>query len=118
VATGERHGLAVLTGENRLRVFRIDGTGTRQYDLRNPVDKKPYDLILGQGPTAGATLATADFRFGGLTVPGDAVAFDPGGAPISPSDAKPLDFGRVDVASGHLARSVCLEPATGRVTIP
>ena len=112
------YGVEVTASARRLRVFRLDPSDTIVYDVRNPIDKKVYDLDLGAGPLAGGVAVTSsDFRFGGTGVAKDWVAFDLWGAPVSREGLKPMDSGGVALAAGAFAKTVAVAPVTGRVTV-
>lgn len=119
--TGEPHGVRAETAGSRLRVFSLDTTGAtpvETFTVRNPVDKKLYDLTFPDAPfMEGVSVQASDFRFGGSAVVRQAVAFDADGTPVSPLDLAPLDSGLVRLSKGTVQREVTVAPVTGRVSL-
>ncbi|MFA5913330.1 MAG: GspH/FimT family protein [Burkholderiales bacterium] len=121
------------TGYRRVRVFRTDGAAPPNplYDVRNPLDKKLYDIQLVAAPgTAGALVSAATFYFRQIALPAnivvmDRAAFDPAGTPVYYPDpanyaaysAAP-SISAATVSYGGQDRQVLLDPVTGRVTAP
>ena len=121
--TGEFHGTEVTGGSGRIRVFRLDMSSSppaRLYDVNHPVDKRLYDLTLAEAPFSGGVgVASASFSFDPTAaLSQSSVAFDPGGAPVSPDTLRRLLGGQVALQYGGHSRSVALAPITGRVTLP
>jgi prepilin-type N-terminal cleavage/methylation domain-containing protein len=116
--TGTVHGAEVVPATDTVRVFRLDGAGTRVFDIRHPVDKKLYHIPLGTGPfTSGVDVAVSDFRFGGSATPHEVVGFVPSGAPVDDQNLDPMDSGQVQLTAGAETRTVAVAPVTGRVTV-
>ena len=82
-----------VTGKRRIRVFRTDAATPPNpvYDVYHPLDKKPYDIQLANGPgTQGATISAAAFLYFRppfTFVTQDQAAFDASGNPEYYPDA-------------------------------
>jgi type II secretory pathway pseudopilin PulG len=120
--TGLHHGARFGSADDRIRVYRLDTSGsppTELYSIYHPVDKKPYDLKLDTGSfTSGVKIADSHFRFKSDSGDRESVAFDPRGAPVSPGNLLELQVNQawVDVAY-KTSRRVLVAPVTGRVTV-
>jgi prepilin-type N-terminal cleavage/methylation domain-containing protein len=115
------HGVRITAASERIQVFSLDTTGTppvETFDVRHPVDKKLYDLSLASRPfSEGVDLDRAEFGFGGVKKPYEAIAFSPDGVPASPRDLTLLDSGLVDLNDGATERRrVEVAAMIGRVT--
>lgn len=117
--TAQPHGVRFRTTLDKVEVFRLDLSGpspVEVYDVRHPLDKKPYDIDLDDFPyTAGAT-ASANFRYEISGTPSLAVAFDARGEPVAANDLDPaIQDGVVTVVLGPRSRTVTVEQLTGRI---
>ncbi len=95
IRTGEHHGARIGAADHRVRVYRLDTSGSppvEVFSVYNPVDKKLYDLALIAAPfTTGVKVDKSDFRFGGVSTQYESVSFAADGTPVSPVDLALLD---------------------------
>jgi len=120
--TGKTHGVNVSATGQRLRVYWLDTSGspTPVYDVRNPLDKKLYDLQFGSDPAlSGVKVSAVSFYYRGRVSPVDFVDFDPWSTPKY-NDAgtiRLLNSGEIKLDSGGAERIIRVTPMTGRVTV-
>jgi prepilin-type N-terminal cleavage/methylation domain-containing protein len=121
VRTGVPHGVFTQGADNRIRVFRAD-TGTTPptpvYDVRNPIDKKLYDIDFDTHPFAAGVDISGTASFQGTCNDERYVVFDATGAPrcLDPMTVI-LRASDKTLASSVSTRVVTIHGFTGRVTI-
>jgi Tfp pilus assembly protein FimT len=120
IRTATAHGVHAEVTQQRMRLFRLvdsGGTPTPEYTVRNPVDKKLYDLQL-DAPPLKVTLAAADFSYAGAGSQ-EYLGFDPAGEPVFDiaGAQRRLTTGTITISCGGNQRLVRVAAVTGRVTI-
>jgi len=122
IRTGRRHGVIVDVDSQRLQVFWLDTSAlpTRIFDVRDPLDKKLYDLQFATDPVlSGVKVTDGSFYYRGRVNPTDFVGFDKRGTPKF-NDAgtiRLLSKGVIKLASGDAERIIKVASMTGRVTV-
>jgi prepilin-type N-terminal cleavage/methylation domain-containing protein len=122
ISTGKQHGVIVNVGSQRLQVFWFSPASplTRIFNVRDPLDKKLYDLQFATDPVlSGVQVTGASFYYQGRINPTDFVDFDKWGTPKF-NDAgtiRLLNNGEIKLASGTAERFIRVDPMTGRVSV-
>ena len=118
--TGQYHGARIDSALQRIRVYRLDVSGSpavEEYVVAHPVDKQLFDVSLRSGSfTPDGGITSVEFRFGGDPAPGESVAFDIRGNPVSPLDLTLMDSGRVTLGLGGRLATVSIAPLSGLVS--
>jgi len=122
IRTGTRHGVIVNVGSQRLQVFWLDTSAlpTRIFDVRDPLDKKLYDLQFATDPDlSGVKVTGASFYYRGRVNPTDFVGFDKRGTPKfnDSGTIRLLSNSEIKLGSGDAERIIKVAPVTGRVTV-
>jgi len=122
IRTGTRHGVIVDVDSQRLQVFWLDTSAlpTRTYDVRNPLDKKLYDLQFTTDPAlSGVQVTDVSFYYRGRVNPIHFVGFDALGTPKynDAGTVRLLSNGEIKLGSRGVERIIRLSPMTGRVTV-
>jgi prepilin-type N-terminal cleavage/methylation domain-containing protein len=120
--TGTRHGVIVNAGSQRLQVFWVDTSALppRIFDVRDPLDKKLYDLQFATDPVlSGVKVTAASFYYRGRINPTDFVGFNKWGTPKyrDAGTIRLLRDGEIKLGSGDAERVIKIFPITGRVTV-
>ena len=121
VRTGVPHGVFTDGVPNRLRVFWAD-TGTNPatpvYDVRNPIDKKLYDIDLDTHAFGAGVDLSGSASFQGTCNDARYIIFDAIGSPrcLDPMTVI-LRSSDKTLAIGAATRVVTIHGITGRVTI-
>ena len=118
IRTGSPHGFRQQTGQNRVRVFRIDGGGTLIYDVYHPTAKQLWDIDFDTAPQfrGVASSRTMSWR-AACNVDGN-VAFRPTGTPYCTDPTVTLlDQATISLDLGNHSRKVAVDGFTGRVTV-
>ena len=127
IRTGNPHGVRVTAAEDRVVVFELDLSNppvdvSDEITLRNPHDKKLYDLHINtDSMTSGTGISVADFRFGGDPTSYESVVFNARGTPVhiaSNGATTLMDQGEIRLNQGATVSIVRLDAITGRVTQP
>ena len=97
IRTGRHHGARIESAQQRIRVYRLDVSGSpavEEYVVAHPVDKQLFDVSLrSRSFTPDGGITGVEFRFGGDPTPLESVAFDARGVPVSPLDLAVLNSG-------------------------
>lgn len=122
IRTGTLHGVIVYSPQQLLRVFWLDTSAlpTRTFDVRNPLDKKLYDLQFTTDPAlSGVQVTAVSFYYRGSVNPSHFVGFDALGTPKYDDDGtvRLLINGEIKLGSGDAERIIQVAPMTGRVTV-
>ncbi len=123
IRTGKPHGISATVNAQRLRVYELKevfGFPAPDYSVRNPVDKKLYDLQFANEPGwRGVSLTNIYFKFVGIATPQDDIGFDPTGLPKHESAGSISMLEQATLTLGYAGhqRTVIVAPITGRVTI-
>lgn len=120
IRTATPYGVHAEVTQQRMRLFRLvdsGGTSTPEYTVRNPVDKKLYDLQLDTPPLK-ATLVAVDFSYTGVGSQ-EYLGFDPAGEPAFDIAGvqRRLTGGTITLSYGSDQCLVRVAAVTGRVTI-
>ena len=117
--TGDVHGVAVETADNRVRVFRLDQSvdpNLQVFDPRHPVTKQLYALQLGASPYAEVTLGSLAGTWTGSCSQASAVAFTAEGVTICPEPVSVrLEGASISISGSNTTASVSIDALTGRV---
>ena len=121
--TGTSYGVNINVNSQRLRIYRLDTSGsppTLIYDVRNPLDKKLYDLQFATDPLlSGVNVTALSFYYRGNATPFDFVEFDVWGTPKynDLGTTRLLSNGEIKLGSGDAERIIKVTPMTGRVKV-
>jgi prepilin-type N-terminal cleavage/methylation domain-containing protein len=118
--TATFHGVRGDVAQQRVRLFRLvdsGGTPIPEYTVRNPVDKKLYDLQLDAPPLA-VKLEAVDFSYTGVGSQ-EYLGFAPTGEPAYEISGvqRRLTAGTITLSYRGGQRLVRVAAVTGRVTI-
>jgi type II secretory pathway pseudopilin PulG len=122
IQRGQPFGVTASSSTNRVRVYRLDETGSSPvpvYDVRNPVTKQLYTIDL-DSDGAGPDIAVAYFLFSGSAVPRDFLGFSADTGIPKYNDfgtTRFLEDGYVTLSQDGLTRRIEVSPMTGRVTV-
>lgn len=121
IRTGAPHGFRFLSGEDRIRVFRADTSGspwTWVWDTYHPVTRQLYDYSFPVDLAGAPDPASETAVYRGTCSLTGAVYFDANGTPwcLEPETTL-LESYRLDLASSDEQVAVLLDGITGRVTV-
>ena len=120
VRTGVVHGLEHLPASKQLKVYRVDSSGSHQYDVYHPVDKQLLWLdYAAMGNQAPVKLQSVTLRYGGNVTDRNVLEFDTYGTPryLNGAGYEMLDTGEFKLSDGSQNRKIIVSSMTGRVTI-
>ena len=121
--TGTSYGVNINVGSQRLQVYWLDTSGffpTPIYDVRNPLDKKLYDLQFATDPLlSGVKVTAVSFYYRGSVIPKNYVGFDVWGTPKYNDfgTIRSLSNGEIKLGLGDAERIIKVTPMTGWVTV-
>ena len=117
--TGIVHGIGQPAGENRMRVFRLDGTGTPVYDVYHPVTKQLWDLQFDtDAHFRNITLSRANVWRAPCNADGN-IAFRDNGTPVcTDPNSTLLEQASLMLTAETVQRAVTVDGFTGRVLLP
>lgn len=122
IRAGKPYGVSVSTSEQRVRVYRLDGSVSPPavvYDVRDPVTKQLYELQFGDG-NSDVVIQSYYFKFKGLFGGQSFVGFAAAtGVPMydNAGTIRLLETGNVQLALDGLTRTISVSPMTARVTV-
>ncbi len=117
------YGVFVDDVTQRLRVYRLDENVTPPvaiYDVRNPMDKKLYELKFDTDRVfAGVSVDGVNLDFNGFGA-STLLSFGPRGTPEyrDQTGRFRLNSGTIVMSSGEHVAAISIAPYTGRVTVP
>ncbi len=116
--TGAPHGIREQNSQNRLRVFRIDGTGTLIYDIHHPITRQLWDIQFDSAPGFPGATITRTMAWRGTCNADGNVAFRQEGTPHCTDPLTTLlDRATLTLSRGSFSRDVVIDGFTGRVWI-
>ena len=113
---------AIATGRMRYVVFdavrgkyavmdSLDPPGV----ILHPVEKAPYEVVIGKGPLQGVCASVIDFD------KQTTLAFDALGTPYAcpppPHAPSPMNAGSIVLTSGMASRTIAVQPMSGTITV-
>lgn len=119
IRTGNPHGISAESSNQRIRPYIRGAFGFPEYTVRNPVDKKLYNLLFDTDPNisdvAIASVAIDFIGLGSTTLLG----FNADGVPKyqSGSTIHLLNSAEIRLGLGNDERIITVVPTTGRVTV-
>ena len=120
--SGEPHGIYVDATLQRLRVYHLDVSVTPpvpQFTVRNPMDKKFYDLRFDSDPVvSAATIDVVAIAYTDLG-PSSLLSFTAQGTPFFTDGIRPymLSNGNIGLSLGDHYRVISVTPYSGRVSV-
>lgn len=116
--TGAPHGIRQQNAQNRLRIFRIDGTGTLIYDLHHPVTRQLWDIQFDNAPGFPGVSITRTMVWRGTCNADGNIAFRADGTPHCTDPLTTLlDRSTLTLSRGSTSRNVVIDGFTGQVSI-
>lgn len=119
IRTGTPHGINTNTSTDHIRVYSKPGV-LPAYDVRNPVDKKLYDInLISDIRLSGVSLDNAVFSFDGGFNSTSYLEFNSDGIPKYSSSGTDymLTSASITLKYENHQRVISIAPMTGRVTI-
>lgn len=117
--TGKGHGISASTSSQRIRVYVQGFFGTPSYSVRNPVDKKLYDLRFDTDPNiSDVSVTTVAIDFAGVGAQ-NLMGFSADGVPKyeTMGNVNLLNSAEIRLGLGNDERVISVAPMTGRVTV-